>query len=365
MSFGQGQRIVLLLAGLVVVVFGLHYAQPLLVPLTLAIVIATVSAPLIHWMMRKKVPRGVAVGLTMLINLAVLVGLGTLVVSSLRGFYDALPRYQASLSQMMRTNLELLESYGIQFSSKDMFDVSSDFGRLVNLLGGLIKQIANAVSTALFVMLLVGFILAESGTWGSRAVFALGAQRQEVKRYSEAIKELQKYLAVKTAANAVTGILCGVWAAIMGIDFPVLWGLITMLLNYIPTVGTIIAAVPPILLAGLAYGPGTAAITAVGFVLINATLGSVVEPRIMGRALGLSPLVVLVSMVFWWWIWGPVGALLSAPLTMMTKILLSVFEDLRWISILLGSNRWVETMRGQWTGAGTQQNNQPQNNEPK
>lgn len=347
MNFGQGQRAVLLLAGLVVVVAGLKFGQPLLVPLMLAAVLTAVSTPIIHWLEKKRTPRALAIALTMLINLAVLAGLGTVVGSSLGGFYDALPRYQKGLSELMRTYMDWFAARGIHISSKDALGISSDFGGLVDLLGGLLKSVASAVSTLLFSLLLTAFMLAESGSWGPKIALALG-QRREI---ATATRELQKYLAVKTAANTVTGILCGTWLAVMNVDFPVLWGLITMLLNYIPTVGSIIASIPPVLLAWLAFGPGPALITAVGLVVINTVLGSVVEPRIMGRALGLSPLVVLGSMVFWWWVWGPVGALLSAPLTMMVKILLSAFEDLRWVSIMLGSPRWVRTAQDQWNEA--------------
>jgi predicted PurR-regulated permease PerM len=254
------------------------------------------------------------------------------------------------LTNVVKTNVAWLSDRGIPVSS-DLFAPLQDFGRLVDLVGSLVTSVANVVSMLLFVLLLVVFMLVEFGRWRLKIQYAMGDQHADLSRFSTAAHELQKYLGVKTAANAVTGLLCGAWAAVMGVDFPVLWGLIAFLLNYIPTIGTIIAAIPPIVLAWLAFGPGTALVTAVGFVLINVSLGNVVEPRIMGRALGLSPLVVLISMVFWWWLWGPVGALLSAPLTMTVKIVLANTTDLRWLAIMLGSPAWVEEMHAQWTEA--------------
>jgi len=221
----------------------------------------------------------------------------------------------------------------------------------MELIGALLTSVANLVSTSLLVLLLVVFMLVEIGRWRLKICYALGDPQADLRRFSNAAREVQKDLLVKTGANAATGLLCGAWAAVIGVDFPILWGLIAFMLNYIPTLGSIITSVPPILLSLLMFGPGTAIGTAAGFIMINVTLGNVVEPRIMGRALGLSPLVVLVSMVFWWWLWGPVGALLSAPLTMMVKIVLANTTDLRWIAILLGSSDWVEEMNRQWTDA--------------
>jgi predicted PurR-regulated permease PerM len=350
MKVGPGEKMILLLAGFVIVVAGLRYGEPLLVPLSLAFVIATVSTSIIRWLEARKVPRPVAIALTMVVNLSVLAGLGTLVGSSLSAFYDAAPRYQSALTNVARANVDWLSERGIHLSS-DAMGPLQDFGRLVDLVGGLLKSVANVVSMLLFVLLLVGFMLVEFGGWRLKIGYAMGDRHADLSRFTNAARELQKYLVVKTAANGVTGLLCGIWAAVMGVDFPILWGLIAFLLNYIPTIGTIIAAVPPVVLAWLAFGPATALVTAVGYVLINVTLGSVVEPRIMGRALGLSPLVVLISMVFWWWLWGPVGALLSAPLTMMVKIVLANTTDLRWLAILLGSTKWVEEMHAKWNEA--------------
>ena len=146
----------------------------------------------------------------------------------------------------------------------------------------------------------------------------------------------------------VTGVLCGAWVAICGVDFPILWGLLAFFLNYIPTLGMFIATVPPVVVALIQLGPGSALLVLAGYLVLNFTLGNFVEPRVMGRALGLSPLVVILSMVFWGLLWGPVGALLAVPLTMVFKILLASTEDLRWAAVLLGSKEWFEQTRLEW-----------------
>ena len=135
----------------------------------------------------------------------------------------------------------------------------------------------------------------------------------------------------------VNGLLIAAWLWLLGVDFPLLWGLLAFLLNFIPNIGSFIAAVPAVVLAFLQLNLATAAYAAAGYVALDFVIGNVIEPRLMGRGLGLSSLVVFLSLVFWGWVLGPVGMLFSVPLTMIVKIVLDSSDDLRWIAILLSS----------------------------
>jgi predicted PurR-regulated permease PerM len=348
MKLGPGEKTVLLLAGFVIVIAGLRYAEPLLMPLSLAIVIATLSTPIIRWLQKKRVPQVLAILLAVLLDLSVIGGVITLVGSSLNGFTAALPRYQTGLSVAASDSIRWLDAHGLHLSNEVNARVTG-LSAVWDLVGVLLRSLMNVVSSSLLVLLLVVFILFEIGRWRLKLGYAMGDPHADMRKFSKVASELQKYLLVKTGMNLITGILCGAWAAVLGVDFPVLWGLIAFLLNYIPTIGSIIAGVPVMLLAWLQFGPASAVVAISGYAVINVALGSVVEPRIMGRALGLSPLVVFVSMVFWFWLWGPIGALLSAPLTMGIKIALAQTADLRWVAIMLGSAHWVEEMHREWT----------------
>ncbi len=132
-----------------------------------------------------------------------------------------------------------------------------------------------------------------------------------------------------------------IWVWALGIDFPVIWGLLAFLLNFIPNLRSIIAAVPPVFLGYIQFGIGRAVLVAAGFGVVNLIFGNVVEPKFMGRKLGLFPLVAFLSLVFWGWVWGPVGMLLSVPMTMVVKIALESNPSTRWISILLDSEASV------------------------
>ncbi len=144
------------------------------------------------------------------------------------------------------------------------------------------------------------------------------------------------YLGIKTAVSLVTGLLIGTWAWLLDLDFPVLLGLIGFALNYVPTIGSILAVIPALFLSLVQFGSfGHSVLVLGGYLFINAVFGNIIEPNLMGRRLGLSTLVVILSLIFWAWVWGPIGALLAVPLTMVVKIMLENTEDLHWVAVLL------------------------------
>lgn len=350
MKFGSSEKTIILLAGFVVVVAGLKLAGPLLIPLALAIVITSVSLPIVRFLEKLRIPSVLAILLAVLLDLSVVAGLLSLVGSSLNGFYKALPRYQVRLTTVLREDVAWLDLHGIHLSQEFNEHISS-IDNLMPFVGSLFSSLMSVITTSLLVLLVVVFFLIEINRWQLKIRYAMGDPNADLKRIASTAHQLQRYLFVKTAVSAATGVLCGTWVAVLGLDFPILWGLIAFLLNYIPTIGSILAGIPPVLLAWVQFGPGMAVVVAVGYLVVNLSLGNVLEPRVMGRALGLSPLVVLFSMVFWFWLWGPVGALLSAPLTMGVKIALENTSDMRWAAILLGSARWVEEKHKEWERA--------------
>ena len=165
---------------------------------------------------------------------------------------------------------------------------------------------------------------------------ALGDPEADLSRFRATISDIQEYLSLKTWISVGTGFLAWLTCWGVGVDYAVLWGVVAFFLNYIPTLGSIIAALPPVLLALIQYGWTEALIVVAGYTAINTVVGSVLEPKIMGERLGLSGLVVFLSLVFWGYVWGPLGMFLSVPLTMVVKILLEDSDDLRWIAVLLG-----------------------------
>jgi len=347
MKLGPGAKAVLMIAGVVIVVAGLKLAAALLVPLVTAAFITVVSLPVVRWLSARKVPRWGAILLAVLLDFAILAGLGGLVGGSMNEFTDRVPYYQTRLGELAVSAVEWADSHGASFDGANV-------ERLVEqadaweLIGDLFERVTNVFSNALIVALLVLFMLFEAGPWGTKMAYVLRRPTQDLPRFANATREVQTYLVVKSALSVVTGAICGAWVAVCGVDFALLWGLLAFLLNYVPTIGMFIATIPPVVVALIQFGPGSALLVLAGYGVINFSLGNLVEPRIMGRALGLSPLVVFTSMIFWGWLWGPIGALLAVPLTMVIKITLSNIEDLRWAAVLLGSAEWFAQKRREW-----------------
>jgi predicted PurR-regulated permease PerM len=150
---------------------------------------------------------------------------------------------------------------------------------------------------------------------------------------------INKYIAIKTWISLVTGLLATILCIIIGVDYPILWGVLAFALNYIPTIGSFIALIPPVLLTLVQLSPIEALVVLVGYVIINTVMGNILEPKFMGKGLGLSTLVVFLSLIFWGWILGPIGMLLSVPLTITIKIVLDSSEETRWLAVLLGSEK--------------------------
>ncbi|TVP74938.1 MAG: AI-2E family transporter [Gemmatimonadales bacterium] len=205
----------------------------------------------------------------------------------------------------------------------------------MDLAGGTIQRIATLLSNAFLVMLILVFVLAEASVFPEKFRAVLGKGGRDLGRFNKITGEVLEYLVIKTLVSLATGITIGLWAWIMGLDFPILLGLIGFVLNYVPTIGSILAAIPAVLLAMIQFGGFTPVLVAAGYGGINLVFGNLLEPQLLGRRLGLSTLVVILSLLFWAWVWGPVGALLAVPLTMVVKIMLENTQDLRWVAILL------------------------------
>ena len=329
-----GGRALLIAASLVIVIAGVKAAKTLLLPFLLAMFLAMVTLPVLNWMRAKNVPTPLAVLATLVVALSIVVGLGVMIGGSVSSISDEIPKYRERLEEISGGAVAQLETWGFPVSRELFTDLVQPDKAWAFVQSGL-KGIATALSNMFLVLLTIVFVLFEAAGIPAKLQKAFGHQRN-TERYEKIKSEVQKYLAAKTIISLTTGILVGIGLAIVGVDFWFLWASLAFMLNYIPTLGSIIAGVPPVLLAMVQFGPLQALTVAIIFISVNVVLGNVVEPYLVGRKVGLSTLVVFLSLVFWGWVWGPVGMLLSVPLTMIVKIMLENTEDLRWIAILLG-----------------------------
>jgi predicted PurR-regulated permease PerM len=212
----------------------------------------------------------------------------------------------------------------------------------MNLTAGLFMRLGSAFSHIVLIVLTVIFILLEATSFPVKLRAILGDPHQVFPRFTRFVDDMQRYMVIKTLINLATGILITIWLYILNVDFPILWGFLAFLLNYVPTIGAIIAAVPAVLLTVVQLGIWRAVLAAAGYLVISLALAYGVEIKLMGRKLGLSTLVVFLSLIFWGSLLGPVGAVLCIPLTMTLKFAFESNESTRWIAVLLGPEPLIE-----------------------
>ncbi|MHC5010206.1 MAG: AI-2E family transporter [Planctomycetota bacterium] len=328
-------RVLVGTASLVVIVAGLRAIRGFLLPILVALFVTVLCMGPLGWLRARGVPRWLSIVLVMIVAFLVMDLLVVIVGGAVTDFRDSLPKYEQRMGEVVQDGLQWLESIGVDVPDDGPPEAFSA-GNLTRLLSGLLQQVLALLSNVFVILLIVIFMLMETSDLPTKIRNAMGDPENDLEVFHRARESIYNYVYIKTAMSLLTGILWGAFTAFMGLDFPVLWGLLAFLLNYIPNIGSLLAAVPPILLALLQFDVQTAALVALGNIVINQAIGSGLEPRLMGKKVGLSPLVVFLSLLFWSWLWGPVGMILSVPLTMVVKLICEESPDLRPVAILLG-----------------------------
>lgn len=320
----------------VIVVAGMRTAETLLVPFLLSLFISVLCSPPLVWLKERGVPNGIAIfiiiGVVVLISLVI----GTVVGSAVGNFRHDLPLYQERLTELTGSLFIKLQNLGLDIDPAQLRE-SFNPSAVLGFAGTAIANLGNMMTNAFLILLTVVFILAEEVGFSDKIKLASSSYQKTLDALNRFTVVVNRYMAIKSLLSLVTGLFILVWLWAIGVDYFVLWGLLAFLLNFIPTLGSILAAIPAVLLALVQLGVGDAVLTAVGFVFVNTVIGNVLEPRIMGKGLDLSALIVFLSLVFWGWVLGSIGMLLSIPLTMTVKIALESFEETRWVGVMLGS----------------------------
>ncbi len=329
-------------AAVIILIFGMQAAKVVLVPLLLAIFLALITVRPMLWMQKRGVP-SVAGALIIVTAMMLLLALVAAIVgSSVADFTAALPTYQERLDILVKKTVTFVaERLSGDFSVESLGE-RLDPGWAMGLVASILNGVGDVLTNAFLIFFTMIFILLEASSIPTKINAVFGKDADEFERPRIFLDNLGRYLGIKTIVSIATGLLIGILTWSIGLDFPLLWGMLAFLLNYVPNIGSIIAAVPAVLLAALQLGAGAAMLTAFSFLGVNILFGNMIEPRLMGHGVGISPLVVFISLVFWGWVFGPVGMLLSVPLTMALKMGLESKERTRWIALFLGSERDAE-----------------------
>jgi AI-2 transport protein TqsA len=339
----KGFRFLVIAAALVIIIGGINQAQSVLVSFLVALFLAMLGTPPVLWLERKRMPSVAAVLLVVAGMVAILLIVGGLVGASLNSFVDALPSYQQRIQEQVSAVKALLATKGIRLTDKMLREYINP-GAVMSLTAGLLAGLGSALSNIVLILLTVAFILFEASSFPVKLRAVLGDPQQAFPQFTRFVNDIERYMVIKTLISLATGLLIGIWLSILGVDFPILWGFLAFLLNYVPSVGSTVAAIPAVLLAFIQLGIGRAAMAAAGYMAINFILDNVIETRLMGRRLGLSTLVVFLSLLFWGSLLGPVGMVLCIPLTMTLKFACENNKDTQWIAVLLGPEAPAESI---------------------
>ncbi len=334
-------KALVVMAALFVIFAGIKTATNILVPFLLSVFIAIMCNPIVAKASEYKIPKAISVVLVIAIFVTIALSMAGLVGNSLNELSQLLPEYRAQLKQELTWIPERLAEYNIIISSKlliEYFDPSAAMGLAANMLSGLGGVMANLF----LIIITVIFMLFEASSLPQKLHLALDDPEMRLKQIDRFLSSVNHYIAIKTVVSIGTGALVSFMLWMFGLDFFLLWGVLAFLFNYIPNIGSIIAAVPAMSLAILQLGPTSAGLIGLGYLVINTVMGNVVEPRYLGKGLGLSTLVVFLSLIFWGWLLGTVGMLLSVPLTMVIKIALESSEEGKWFAVLLSGEDELE-----------------------
>ncbi|MDA9923532.1 AI-2E family transporter [Verrucomicrobiales bacterium] len=390
-------------ACLVVVITGLKLAAELFIPIFLGLFLALLSMPILNWLDRHGFPRPLAVLSTVVIDLLILGVIVLLGSSVMGDFQDKSKEYTkrlqmqaADFSRTMDEKIARLENFWAEstdledrkeqksepeseklenqtpvdsnlepekpneFEGEDvdakegmalfgieeitfskLFELYFDENRLLEIVGqfDVVNRFTSLATKSFFALIVMIFVLAESNSYATKVRDVLHVSGPDLRRFQSISQDIQKYLGIKTAASAATGLLAMLTCIVFRVDFPLLWGLVAFLFNYVPAIGSIMAGVPPVILALILHGFWPAAGVMACYLAINVTIGNFIEPMLLGERFGLSTTIVVLSVLVWGYIWGPVGMLLAVPLTMMVKVMLDNSFDFRWISALMGKRQ--------------------------
>ncbi len=330
-------------AAIIIIIAGVMYASSIVIPLLIALFISIISARPIMWLQNKKVPQGLAIAIIFISVIVIFLSLGKLIGTSLSSFTENTQQYEDSINAMGGSILQFFSDKGINLEMDKMSKII-DPAKIMNVTAGFLGELGSFMGNALTVFFLALFLLLELDSFPIKLKAIMKGSPKSFSYLHVITESVRHYLSIKTITSLITGVLIWVAMAIIGLDYAIIWGLIAFLLNYIPNIGSIIAALPAVIFALLQLGFGGALWTTGVFLAVNMIIGNAIEPKIMGKGLGLSTFVVFLSLIFWGFMLGTVGMFLSVPLTMTIKIMLEQNPKTEWIAIILGTQEEAEVM---------------------
>jgi len=337
----QGNKITTAFLGLIVIFIAgvvLKLAKPILLPFFLAIFLSFILYPVLDFSSnRLKIPKAISIFLILIITFLVIYLLGVLFYSSGKAFASEFPKYGQKISSILESLQERLKLAPFKWDPLEWAG-QLDINKISSLLFASLGTFFSFISNLFLILIFLVFILLGRGNTKPKIQSSFSKIRASkiIKVIQNIDSQVQKYLAIKTVVSFITGLLAAVVLVLFGLDFAIVFGFLTFLLNYIPSIGSIFATAFPVTIAVFQFETLWPALWIMLILtIIQQALGSFIEPKLMGEGLGLSPLVVLFSLFFWGWLWGVLGMILAVPIAATVKIVCSNIPSLKFVGDLM------------------------------
>jgi AI-2 transport protein TqsA len=326
-------RVMLGLAAMVVVLVGMRLAAPILNPILFAVVMSLLFSPIYAWLRRHRIPTPLAL-IFMLVGLTVLfVGIFLIMGISIARFSGDIASYAGKLNVQVGNLQDLVRSAGLSdVNIRDAVKPSA----LAGAIGSVLAGVADFLSNLFLILVIVLFLLAEGPTMMDRLRSSVGSDHPQVERLTVFGRNVVRQLGLRAIVNLVTGAGVTILMFVLGVDFPLMWGILTFFLSFIPWIGLPLAVAPAVVLALAEHGIDRALLVILGVIVINVLAENALSPMLMGRGLSLSPTVLFLGFIFWAWLLGGPGAFLAAPLTIFLVLMLETFPETRWLAAVMG-----------------------------
>ncbi len=337
MNIGINNKSILpALAFLVIIITGLKISSSIILPFLMAIFLFIIFLPLLNKLNSSSIPNIISSLIIFGIIVIIIFLLGTFLISSSHDIVKNIPKYQDEFHQVAPQIIAFFDQFNISLDKNNIISLIEP-AKVINYITGFFKGMGDMVVNIFLTLVLVMFLLLESSVIFQKALYITKTEQQKEK-LQFFLKSINRYFIIKTFTSILTGVLVWAMLSFFNLDYAFLFAVLAFLLNYIPTIGSIIASFPPLFVAILQLNAIDTMVLAIGYLIINVFIGSFLDPKIMGKGLGLSTLIVFISMVFWGWIFGPIGMLLAVPLTIVIKIICDNSENYHWVSVILSDN---------------------------
>lgn len=326
------------MAALAGLLLAMRAASDILSPVLLALVIAITTAPLLYWFIKKGASATLALFMTVVIFVVIILGIAWVIEVSLEGVAGSLPKYEARIDEITGQAESALDRIGVDTEDLESLSMLAP-DRLLGYAASFASSLLSGISNLGLILLTGIFLLVEATALPRKIQSVFDKSGPGVQRLFRFNQRIRKYMALNAVLGLLAATLNVIFLLILGVDFALLWGVLSFFMSFIPNIGFIVSLVPPALMALIELGPARMLVVIVGYILINGVVDNILKPKLFQQGLSLSPAVTFLSLIVWGWVLGPIGAILSVPMAMVVQAVLESQEQTRWIAYMMSDGR--------------------------